>query len=61
MAKPKGTPNKRKSLAVQKTLLDAIRNGNTLHTSAAVAGITYRTLCRWRRLDPHGERIARCS
>jgi hypothetical protein len=52
VAKPKGTPNKRKSVAVKRTLLTAIRNGNTLATAATLAGITYDTLKRWRRLDP---------
>jgi hypothetical protein len=51
MAKPHGTPNKRKSLFVQRTILTAIRQGNTLHNAARLAGIDYSTLCRWRRLD----------
>jgi hypothetical protein len=51
MAKPKGTANKRKSAVVQRTILQAIGQGNTLANAAMQGGITYRTLCRWRTLS----------
>ena len=51
MAKPKGTPNKRKSEAVQRTIIRAIGQGNTLANAAMQGGIAYRTLCKWRTLS----------
>lgn len=51
MARTKNTKNKRNVAAVERALLVALRQGNTLANAAKQAGITYGTLCRWRRLS----------
>lgn len=51
MARTKNTKNKRNSSTVERALLMHIRQGNTLRNAASQAGISYRTLCRWRKLS----------
>lgn len=52
MARTQGSRNKRNSVAVERAVLTAIRQGNTLTNAAIQAGINYDTLKRWRRLSP---------
>jgi hypothetical protein len=51
MARTKGSRNKRSSQTVERAILMHIRQGNTLSNAAFQAGISYRTLCRWRALS----------
>lgn len=51
MARTSGSRNRRNSAVVERAILVAIRQGNTLTNAARQAGVSYRTLCRWRALS----------
>ncbi len=62
MARTKGSRNKRNSTAVERAILHTIRQGNTLANAAMQAGISYRTLCRWRKLSvPFNHAVTRAE
>lgn len=51
MARTKNSKNKRNSATVERAILVALRQGNTLANAAMQAGISYTTLKRWRKLS----------